>query len=205
MLNTVHSTRCYLGLVWARSDTLTELSCVSTARSDIIVGQARRILTELQIVVPTQFVMFNLSAIVGSAILYGDFKRATFHQIVTFLYGCGATFAGVFVIAWAPNHTGEGDEGAKSAQAGNDVEAGTSATPSEALSPNVGSLSRRNRATLVIPEPIIGSNASSPVLRNRRSLVSLVGLSPAQVSETQSSFLLYLIRLGHSIRNDYSL
>ncbi|KAF7800111.1 hypothetical protein EIP86_011356 [Pleurotus ostreatoroseus] len=124
--------------------------------------------------------MFNLSAIVGSAILYGDFKRATFHQIVTFLYGCGATFAGVFVIAWAPNHTGEGDEGAKSAQAGNDVEAGTSATPSEALSPNVGSLSRRNRATLVIPEPIIGSNASSPVLRNRRSLVSLVGLSPAQ-------------------------
>ena len=64
------------------------------------------ILRASQIVVPSQFVMFNLSAIVGSAILYGDFKRASFHQIVTFLYGCAATFAGVFIIAWAPGGRG---------------------------------------------------------------------------------------------------
>jgi hypothetical protein len=56
----------------------------------------------VQLVIPTQFVLFNLSAIVGSAILFGDFARASFHQIVTFLYGCAATFAGVFVIAWTP-------------------------------------------------------------------------------------------------------
>ncbi|KAL1680692.1 magnesium transporter NIPA-domain-containing protein [Schizophyllum commune] len=52
-----------------------------------------------KVVIPMQFVLFNLSAIVGSAILYGDFERAKFHQIVTFLYGCGATFLGVFIIA----------------------------------------------------------------------------------------------------------
>ncbi|KAK7049641.1 hypothetical protein VNI00_005672 [Paramarasmius palmivorus] len=38
-----------------------------------------------KIVIPIQFVLFNLSAIIGSAILYGDFRRATFHQVVTFL------------------------------------------------------------------------------------------------------------------------
>ena len=51
-----------------------------------------------KVVIPTQFVMFTLSAIVGSAVLYGDFRNATLHQMVTFLYGCGATFAGVFVL-----------------------------------------------------------------------------------------------------------
>ena len=42
----------------------------------------------------------------GSAILYGDFKKATFHQLVTFLYGCVATFLGVFIIAWALRRAG---------------------------------------------------------------------------------------------------
>ncbi|TCD66821.1 hypothetical protein EIP91_000899 [Steccherinum ochraceum] len=64
-----------------------------------------------KVVVPTQFVFFNLSAIVGSAILYGDFKRATFHQFVTFLYGCGATFLGVFIITWTQRAPDEEDEG----------------------------------------------------------------------------------------------
>ncbi|KAJ3558943.1 hypothetical protein NM688_g633 [Phlebia brevispora] len=136
-----------------------------------------------KIVVPTQFVMFNLSAIVGSAILYGDFKRATFHQIVTFLYGCGATFAGVFLIAWAPNRFNVDNDEEEQGQLQGDLEAGTTATPSESLSPRVGSLSRRNRATLVIPEHASGSNTPSPILRNRQSLVSLVGLSPAQYSQ----------------------
>ena len=73
---------------------------------------------------PTQFVMFNLSAIVGSAILYGDFKRASFHQIVTFLYGCAATFAGVFIIAWVPtNKTPEGP-GEVDEEVDGDLEAG---------------------------------------------------------------------------------
>ncbi|KAF8897376.1 magnesium transporter [Infundibulicybe gibba] len=52
-----------------------------------------------KVVIPIQFVFFTLSAIIGSAILYGDFKTAKFHQVVTFLYGCAATFAGVFIIA----------------------------------------------------------------------------------------------------------
>lgn len=133
-----------------------------------------------QIVVPSQFVTFNLSAIVGSAILYGDFKRASFHQIVTFLYGCAATFAGVFIIAWAPSmDTGdvldEEDEEASIMSPGG--EGGLSRDA------RIGSLSRRDRPTLIIPEGIADSlgPAGTPILRNRQSLVSMIGLSPAQV------------------------
>jgi magnesium transporter len=36
-----------------------------------------------KLVVPGQFVLFNLSAIVGSAILYQDFRRVSFHQMVS--------------------------------------------------------------------------------------------------------------------------
>ncbi|KAH9894380.1 DUF803-domain-containing protein [Cubamyces lactineus] len=135
-----------------------------------------------KIVVPTQFVMFNLSAIVGSAILYGDFKQARFHQLVTFLYGCGATFAGVFIIAWAPTLPdseqleSEDDEhtlpGSRSdALTAEDLPAGS-------RNVKFGSIARRNRPTLVIPEST--SSNATPILRSRQSIVSLYGFSPAQ-------------------------
>ncbi|RPD66686.1 DUF803-domain-containing protein [Lentinus tigrinus ALCF2SS1-6] len=144
-----------------------------------------------KIVVPTQFVMFNLSAIVGSAILYGDFKKATFHQLVTFLYGCGATFAGVFIIAWAPSDpTGESeddiepdDDATRTAiSPGSRSEPILSATMSDdshtLRSVKVGSLARRSRPTLIMPEGAAVS--ATPILHNRHSIVSLYGLSPAQ-------------------------
>jgi len=127
-----------------------------------------------KIVVPTQFVFFNLSAIVGSAILYGDFKRATFHQTVTFLYGCGATFTGVFIITWTQNTSDEDDAGDQEESVAN-LEDGVR-TPRDV---RMGSLARRNRATLVIPDGVV-SAAATPILRNRQSMVSMIGLSPAQ-------------------------
>ncbi|KAI0952553.1 hypothetical protein AcV7_008314 [Taiwanofungus camphoratus] len=120
-----------------------------------------------KIVVPTQFVMFNLSAIVGSAILYGDFKQASFHQIVTFLYGCAATFAGVFIIAWAPSSIDE-DSGIES-MPGEDL----SSIADEEVA--VG-FARSNRAKLVLPDDA----DATPILRNKHSVVSMYGLSPAQ-------------------------
>ncbi|KAL7282198.1 hypothetical protein ACG7TL_003667 [Trametes sanguinea] len=138
------------------------------------------------IVVPTQFVMFNLSAIVGSAILYGDFKQATFHQLVTFLYGCGATFAGVFIIAWAPalpddEQPEDEDEEDEHTLPGSRSDAPTVEDGSVTNVRNVklGSLARRNRPTLVMPENVVGAHAT-PILRSRQSIVSLYGFSPAQ-------------------------
>jgi hypothetical protein len=127
-------------------------------------------LDAFQVVVPTQFVLFNLSAITGSAILYGDFKTAKFHQFMTFIYGCAATFAGVWIIARPSSEeppTGPGDRvGATS-----DVE---TAVAHDVFAPDgvpVGGVVGRKPG-------------NAPVLRSRQSTVSLVGLSPAQVQSS---------------------
>lgn len=61
-----------------------------------------------KIVIPTQFVFFNLAAIVGSAILYRDFEHVDFHTFVTFVYGCATTFLGVFILTWTNGVASEG-------------------------------------------------------------------------------------------------
>ncbi|KZT72698.1 DUF803-domain-containing protein [Daedalea quercina L-15889] len=126
-----------------------------------------------KVVVPTQFVMFNISAIVGSAILYGDFARASFHQIVTFLYGCGATFAGVFIIAWAPSpQEPEQDEESTIDEALPSEADGTITGPSS----RAGSVAHRSRVRVIAAD----GTPATPILRNRQSIVSMYGLSPAQ-------------------------
>ncbi|KZV64620.1 DUF803-domain-containing protein [Peniophora sp. CONT] len=124
------------------------------------VGQVRYLNRALmrfdsKIVIPAQFVLFNLSAIVGSAILYGDFRHTTFHQFVTFLYGCSATFAGVFIIASGSEQSASKKDGGRE----------DNAEP--------------------VADVYVGEPGSAPrkinVIRPRESVVSLVGLSPAQV------------------------
>ncbi|CAK5275736.1 unnamed protein product [Mycena citricolor] len=116
-----------------------------------------------KVVIPIQFVFFTISAIVGSAVLYGDFKKASFHQLVTFLYGCAATFAGVFIIAW--DH-----------QSNTEAEAdGSASDPEDSEEERERSLSRR-RPTLVVPN---GFRVEHP-LNHKPSSVSMLTLSPAR-------------------------
>lgn len=49
-------------------------------------------------VIPIQFVMFTISVIIGSAILYRDFEKATADSAGKFIGGCLLTFFGVFLI-----------------------------------------------------------------------------------------------------------
>lgn len=49
-------------------------------------------------VIPTQFVLFTLSVIIGSAVLYRDFGNTTAAQAVKFILGCLLTFFGVYLI-----------------------------------------------------------------------------------------------------------
>ncbi|KAB5596252.1 NIPA-like protein 2 [Ceratobasidium theobromae] len=53
---------------------------------------------ESRVVIPTQFVLFNLTAIIGSAILYRDFDKIEIHRFFTFFYGCLTTFLGVYLL-----------------------------------------------------------------------------------------------------------
>jgi drug/metabolite transporter (DMT)-like permease len=150
------------------------------------IGQIRYLNRALQrfdskVVIPIQFVFFTLSAIIGSAVLYGDFKNMQFHQCVTFLYGCLATFLGVFIIAWAPSSNqhldldfeGEGEDERAEEGAGegasDELERGIHAASGSAT----GSIGRRKALVL--------SPGGTPVLRRKHSSVGLIGLSPAQV------------------------
>ena len=49
-------------------------------------------------VIPTQFVLFTISVIIGSAVLYRDFESATADRIGKFIGGCILTFLGVYLI-----------------------------------------------------------------------------------------------------------
>ncbi|KAI4122938.1 MAG: hypothetical protein LQ338_005545 [Usnochroma carphineum] len=49
-------------------------------------------------VIPTQFVLFTISVIIGSAVLYRDFKSATAGRVGKFIGGCLLTFLGVYLI-----------------------------------------------------------------------------------------------------------
>lgn len=85
-------------------------------------------------VIPTQFVFFTISAIVGSAILYRDFENMDAHRLINFLFGCLTTFAGVFVLTWRHGDA-SGQEGGRGAadesSEAEDLEAGGGAEESE--------------------------------------------------------------------------
>ncbi|KAL8713706.1 MAG: hypothetical protein Q9220_002232 [cf. Caloplaca sp. 1 TL-2023] len=49
-------------------------------------------------VIPTQFVLFTISVIIGSAVLYRDFESATASRVGEFAGGCLLTFVGVYFI-----------------------------------------------------------------------------------------------------------
>ncbi|KAJ9305765.1 hypothetical protein DTO217A2_4678 [Paecilomyces variotii] len=49
-------------------------------------------------VIPTQFVLFTLSVIIGSAVLYRDFESTTASRAAKFVGGCALTFLGVYLI-----------------------------------------------------------------------------------------------------------
>ena len=49
-------------------------------------------------VIPTQFVLFTISVIIGSSILYRDFESATLDRVGKFVAGCVLTFLGVYLI-----------------------------------------------------------------------------------------------------------
>ncbi|KAI1268499.1 DUF803-domain-containing protein [Xylariaceae sp. FL1019] len=60
-------------------------------------------------VIPIQFVLFTLSVIIGSAVLYRDFERTTTEQAAKFIGGCLLTFFGVFLITSGRHRQDEED------------------------------------------------------------------------------------------------
>jgi hypothetical protein len=61
-------------------------------------------------VIPVQFVIFTLSVIIGSAILYRDFERTTTDDAIKFFAGCALTFSGVWLITSGRGKNRQQDE-----------------------------------------------------------------------------------------------
>jgi len=61
-------------------------------------------------VIPTQFVLFTLSVIIGSAVLYKDFEKADGPRIAKFVSGCFLTFMGVYLITTGRSGRSRKDE-----------------------------------------------------------------------------------------------
>ncbi len=61
-------------------------------------------------VIPIQFVLFTLSVITGSAVLYQDFQRTSTEDAIKFVGGCALTFSGVWCITSGRNGESEDDE-----------------------------------------------------------------------------------------------
>lgn len=61
-------------------------------------------------VIPTQFVLFTLSVIIGSAILYRDFESATVDRVLKFIGGCALTFLGVYLITSGRSEEGSSED-----------------------------------------------------------------------------------------------
>ncbi|KAL8993102.1 MAG: hypothetical protein Q9188_007412, partial [Gyalolechia gomerana] len=61
-------------------------------------------------VIPTQFVLFTISVIVGSAVLYRDFESATARRVGKFVGGCLLTFVGVYLITSGRSGGGDDDD-----------------------------------------------------------------------------------------------
>ncbi|KAI8940930.1 hypothetical protein NX059_002186 [Plenodomus lindquistii] len=63
------------------------------------------------IVIPVQFVLFTLSVIGGSAVLYRDFERTSGEDAGKFVGGCALTFFGVWLITSGRPHHSPNEDG----------------------------------------------------------------------------------------------
>ncbi|KAK8213184.1 hypothetical protein M8818_002482 [Zalaria obscura] len=61
-------------------------------------------------VIPVQFVLFTLSVIIGSAVLYRDFERESAQNAGKFVGGCALTFLGVWFITSRRDKSPSNDE-----------------------------------------------------------------------------------------------
>lgn len=115
--------------------------------------------------------------------LYGDFRKATFHQMVTFLYGCGATFAGVFILTWTRSSSDSDEdeqEGGEGEQGGEVTGMGLDNMIDNDNDNNEGGGSVRM------------SRTKARMIRRARSSTTLMGLSPAQVSNRNNIIIKFI-------------
>lgn len=105
-------------------------------------------------VIPVQFVMFTLSVIIGSAILYRDFQTATADNLIKFVGGCLLTFFGVWLITSGRPDNEDDEEEDSDGEGEERIGLAEQDNIREESAQNQGSLRRRNK------EPVDGTDGA---------------------------------------------
>jgi magnesium transporter len=140
-------------------------------------------------VIPTQFVLFTLSVIIGSAVLYRDFEHTTLEQIVKFVVGCLLTFFGVYLIT-SQRHESDDD-----AEDGNEEDETIQLLDEEAQGVDERTPLRRDPSKLAAEARTPQLNVETPDEEDtrprtprRRSVISSevpsISVTPAESSES---------------------
>ncbi|RMZ12736.1 hypothetical protein D0860_02821 [Hortaea werneckii] len=145
-------------------------------------------------VIPTQFVLFTISVIVGSAVLYRDFETEAAGDAAKFVGGCALTFLGVWCITSGHNDESEADEEMAEEDDAVDLHDEEHVQP-EIREREDGTDNRHH----VVPS---SSNEASQPNRNRsESTAPSVVVTPAMDPGTSTDHAPYL-DLDHSFSNE---
>lgn len=147
-------------------------------------------------VIPTQFVLFTLSVIIGSAILYRDFESATLDRVGKFVGGCALTFLGVYLITSGRSREGDDEDTEDEEQTIGLIDEEGQHEEVAADDADGDSSRRRSNISLTFSDatPISqrrlscqqssGQNTSSRIPRRFNSNASFSGTRPMSPSET---------------------
>ncbi|OCF62067.1 hypothetical protein L486_01733 [Kwoniella mangroviensis CBS 10435] len=141
-------------------------------------------------VIPTQFVFFSLAAIIGSAVLYEEFKDVSFSSFVNFAFGIATTFLGVHLLtssSSSQDHTSDQSD-TESVRPGQPQRASSSASLNLLL-PSAASTSNGERAPLLISSP---STSLQTPLSQANNKAPLYGTTPS------GNHMVRLVRIGSS-------
>ena len=148
-------------------------------------------------VIPVQFVLFTISVIIGSAVLYRDFQEADASRFGKFFGGCALTFLGVYLITSGR----AGKDGERDSEDLDDVENTIGLVDEERYQDEAdideeNQARRKSSVSFVLDGPN-GSRRSSKQQLNRRSsstrstprLLSHTSTASSQMSAAESPLL----------------
>ncbi|KAH8148039.1 uncharacterized protein LAJ45_07803 [Morchella importuna] len=146
-------------------------------------------------VIPTQFVLFTISVILGSAILYRDFETVTPERMIKFTTGCALTFWGVWLISSRRTGKQWDDEYPDDDDLPADIEAayGGTATASIDLGKNNRSLQQSPASPANTPPPPRQQSQRPPIVRGiSASSIAILDSFPGTPSANPSRMGSYI-------------
>nr|XP_031858329.1 uncharacterized protein CI109_006300 [Kwoniella shandongensis]KAA5525401.1 hypothetical protein CI109_006300 [Kwoniella shandongensis] len=120
-------------------------------------------------VIPTQFVFFSLAAIIGSAVLYQEFRDVPFSHFINFAFGIATTFLGVHLLT--SSQPSSEDENPDEADA----------EPADPTAPPLPRISSSRSVNLLLPTSISAVTERTPLVSNPSFTPALNVRRPSEI------------------------